>query len=129
MSLDCHVDLDSLWMVYWEDRRNVETGSRTGVYDWRSVPCCVALLSRLPEFPDTDCLNCFRDVGKNCVLDLNARRTYTALGRLSAVWRRLLRCRLFSIARGIDIPRAKHRLRGKWMFPRARWSARKTWAI
>ena len=43
VSLDCHVDLDSLWIVYGEDRRNVETGSRTGVYDWRSVLCCVAL--------------------------------------------------------------------------------------
>ena len=65
-SLDCHVDIDSLWMVHWEDRRNVETGSHTRVSDWKSVLCCVALLSRRPEFPDTDSLNCFRDVGKNC---------------------------------------------------------------
>ena len=80
MSLDCHVDLDSLWMVYREDCRNVEAGSRTRVSDWRSVLCCVALLSRLPEFPDTDCRNCFIDVGKNCVLDLNARGTYPRVG-------------------------------------------------
>ena len=26
VSLNCHVDLDSLWMVHWEDRRTVETG-------------------------------------------------------------------------------------------------------
>ena len=52
------MDLDSPWMASWEVRRNVETGSCTGVSDWRSVLCCVALLSRLPEFPDTDCLNC-----------------------------------------------------------------------
>ena len=76
MSLNCHVDLDSLWMVYWKDRKNVETGSRTGVSDWRSVLCCVALLSRLPEIPDTGCLSCFSDVRKNCVQDLNARGTY-----------------------------------------------------
>ena len=40
-SLDCHVDIDSLWMVHWEDRRNVETGSHTRVSDWKSVLCCV----------------------------------------------------------------------------------------
>ena len=44
------MDLDALWMVCWDDRRNVETGSRTGVSDWRSVLCGVALLSCLPEF-------------------------------------------------------------------------------
>ena len=29
------------------------------------------------SFPDTDCLKYFRDVGNNCVLDLNAGGTYT----------------------------------------------------
>ena len=86
-------------MVSWDDRRNVETWSRTGVSDWRSVLCCVALLSSMAEFPDTGCLNCFHDVGKNCVLDFNTRECIPALGRLSAVWRRLLRCCLFGIAR------------------------------
>ena len=76
VSLNCHVDMDSLWMVSWDDCRNVETGSRTGVSDWRSIVCCVAILSRMPEFPDVGCLNCFRDIGKNCVLDLNTRGTY-----------------------------------------------------
>ena len=80
VSLDCHVDLDSLWIVYLEDRRNIETGSRTEVSDWRSILCCVALLSRLPEFPDMDCRNSFNDIGKNCVLDLNARGTYPHVG-------------------------------------------------
>ena len=76
-SLDCHVDLDSLWMVHWEDRRNVEPGSHTRVSDWKSVLCCVARMSHLPEFPDMDCLKYFRDIGKNYVLDLNAGGTYT----------------------------------------------------
>ena len=89
-SLDCHVDIDSLWMVYWEDRRNVDAGSHTGVSDWRSVLCCVALLSRLLEFPDTDYLNFFSDVGKNCVLDLNARGTYNRF--------RLFECGLEAVA-------------------------------
>ena len=140
-SLDCHVDLDSLWMIYWEDRRNVETGSRTGLSDWRCVLCCVALLSRLPEFPDTDCLNCFSDVGKNCVLDLNARGTYIRVRppecgletvapmlpiqhcRVAEV-RGLIRggARLCAVVRGcmvareMDIPRAKHRMRGSGCF-------------
>ena len=34
MSLDYHVDLDSIWIVHREDHRNVETGSRTVVSDW-----------------------------------------------------------------------------------------------
>ena len=42
MSLNCHVDLDSLGMVHWEDRRTVETGSRTGICAWRSVLCDIA---------------------------------------------------------------------------------------
>ena len=36
MSLNCHVDLDSLWMVHWEDRQTIETGSHAGVCAWRS---------------------------------------------------------------------------------------------
>ena len=39
--------------------------------------CCVARLSHLPEFPDTACLKYFRNIGKKCVLDLNAGETYT----------------------------------------------------
>ena len=36
---------------------------------------------RLPElFSDTDCLNCFRNVGKICMLDLNVRGTYPRVG-------------------------------------------------
>ena len=41
VSLDCHVDLDSPWIVYREYRRNVETGSRTVVSNWRKILCCV----------------------------------------------------------------------------------------
>ena len=33
MSLNCHVDLDSLWIAAWDAHRNAETGSRTGVSD------------------------------------------------------------------------------------------------
>ena len=58
-SLVCHVALDSLWMVHWEDRRTVKTGSHTG------GNCYVVWLQ------------CFRDIGKKCVLDLNAGETYT----------------------------------------------------
>ena len=51
MSLNCHVDLDSLWMVHCEDRRTVETGSRAGVCAWRSVLCGIACMSCRPLFP------------------------------------------------------------------------------
>ena len=77
VSLNWQVHLHSHRMIYWEGRWNGEDGYRedgyrAGVSDWRSVLCCVALMSRLPEFPDTDCLNCFNDIGKNCVMDLSA---------------------------------------------------------
>ena len=78
--LTCHVNLDSLWMLPWDVRRNVETGSHAGLWDWRSILCDVARLSRMPEFPDTDCLNCFRNVGKICMLNLNVRGTYPSIG-------------------------------------------------
>ena len=71
-SLDWQVDLDSHWMVYGEGRWNGENGYRAGASDWRSVLCCVALMPRLPEFPDTECLNCFNELGKTCVMDLSA---------------------------------------------------------
>ena len=41
MSLNCHVDHESLWMVSWDNRRNTETGSRTGVSDWSRVLRCL----------------------------------------------------------------------------------------
>ena len=92
----CHVDLDSLWMLPWDDRRNVETGSRTDVWDWRSILCDVARLSHMPVFPDTDCLNCFRNVGKICLLDLNVRGTYPCVGPPE--------CALETVARMPPIP-------------------------
>ena len=42
VSLNCHVDLDSLWMVHREDRRTVETWSHAGVSVWRRVLCGIA---------------------------------------------------------------------------------------
>ena len=40
-----------------------------------SVLCCVTRMSRLPELLDTACLKYFKDVGRKCVLDLNAEGT------------------------------------------------------
>ena len=80
VSLDWQVYLDSHWMVYEQGRRNGENGYRAGASHWRSILCCVALMSRLPEFPDTDCLNCFKVIGKNCVMDLSAWRPCPQVG-------------------------------------------------
>ena len=66
------MDLDSHWMVYGKGRWNGGNGYCAVASDWRSVLCSVALMSRLPEFPDTDCLNCFNEIGRNCVMDLSA---------------------------------------------------------
>ena len=38
--------------------------------------CSVARLSRRPVLPDTGCLRSFRNLGRVCVLDLNAGETY-----------------------------------------------------
>ena len=63
VSLNCHVDLDSLWMVHWEDRRTVETGSHTGLSVRRRVLCGIARMSCLPEFPVNNGLKGLNDLG------------------------------------------------------------------
>ena len=75
MSSSCHVDLDSLWMVHWEDRRTVVTGSRAGVSDWRSVLCGIARMSCLPVFPANHDLECLNYLGRNCIMDFSAGGT------------------------------------------------------
>ena len=91
-------------------------GKIAGVSDWRSVLCCVARMSCLPEFPDTACLKYFRDIGRKCVLDLNAGETYTR------VWSP--ECGLGTHCRVAVVPsdtvaqvRGCTRMRGKWTFP------------
>ena len=63
-------------MLYWKDRRNIETGSHAEVWDWRSVLCNVARLSRMSELPDSGYLDRFRKVGGTYVLDLNIWEAY-----------------------------------------------------
>ena len=89
MSPNCHVDLDSLWMVHREDRRTVETGSHAGVSVWRRVLCGITRMSCLPEFPVNYGLKGWNDLRMNCVMDISAcgtqsRRTLllSALGAL-----------------------------------------------
>ena len=53
VSLDWRIDLYSHGMVNWECQVNGIDRALAGASDWRSVPRCVALLSRLPEFPET----------------------------------------------------------------------------
>ena len=62
VSLDWWIDLDSHGMVNWEFQLNGEDRALAGASDWRSV---------LPEFPDGDCLKCFDDIGKNCIMYLS----------------------------------------------------------
>ena len=84
MSLNCHVDLDSLWMVHWEDRRTVETGSHAGVYVWRRVLCGIACMSCLPEFLVNNGLKCLNDLGRNCIMDLSACGTLSPADSVAA---------------------------------------------
>ena len=73
--MNCHVDLDSLWMIHWEDRRTVETGSHAGVSAWRSVLCGIARMSCLPEFPVNNGLKCLKYLERNCIMDISAGGT------------------------------------------------------
>ena len=119
-SLVYHVELDSLWMVPWDDCRTFETGSHTGIAIWRSVMCSVARLSRMPVLPGTGCLKSFGE----CVLDLNDGETYTP------VW--LPDCGLETIPPKPPFPPCRvvvvssatvtqvlgcTRMRGEWTFP------------
>ena len=114
------------WMVHWEDRRTVETGSHTGISVWRRLLCGVARMSCLPEFPDTAWLKCFRDIGKKCVLDLNAGETYTPVKSPERGVETVARMPFFSalpggggaLRYGCASARlyADARLRGKWTF-------------
>ena len=75
MSLNCHVDLDSLWKVHWKDRRTVETRSRAGLFAWRGVLCGIARMSYLPVFPANHDLQCLNYLGRNCIMDFSAGET------------------------------------------------------
>ena len=123
-SLVCHVGLDSIWKVHWEDRRTFETGSHTGVSVRRRVLCGVARMSCLPEFPDTAWLKYFRDIGKKCVLDLNAGETYTPVQSPESGVERVARMPFFPHCQVAVVPyntvapvRSCTRMRGKWTFP------------
>ena len=123
-SLVCHVNLDSLWMVHWEDRRTVETWSHAGLSVWRRVLCGVARMSCLLEFPDTAWLKCFRDIGKKCVLDLNTGEAYTPVqspeSGVETVARMpfFLHCQVAVVPYDTVVPvRGCTRMRGKWTFP------------
>ena len=153
VSLDWQVDLDSHWMLYGESRWHGENGYRAGASDWRSVLCCVALMSRLPEFPDTDCLNCFSEIGKNCVMDLNAWGPCPLVGppecgleTFAQLSSNLQKCLVSEVSSdAIVLGRGRARMRGCMgsghslsetpdarkvgVFTRARLSARKTRAI
>ena len=70
--LDWQIDLDFHGMVNWECQLSGEDRGLAGASDWRSVLRGVAPMLRLPEFPDNDCLKCFDDIGKNCIMDVSA---------------------------------------------------------
>ena len=83
-------------MVFWDDRRNVET----------------------------DCLNCFCDVGENCVLDLSVPGKYPRVRppgcglETFARMPPILYCRVVEVLSDTVVQSCScARLRGKWTFP------------
>ena len=96
--------------------------------------CSAAQLSRMPVLPDTDCLRSFGDLGRECVLDLNAGEMHTPVWT-AWMWfgddssRAAVSALLWGgVAVCHSRAGARHRLRGKLIFPRAR-GARQNRAI
>ena len=89
-----------------------------------SILCCVARMSRLPEFLDTACLKYFRDIGKKCVLDLNAGGTYSRVMPPECGLETVAPMPPFQHCQVAVVPsdtvaqvRGCTRMRGKWTFP------------
>ena len=100
MSLDCHVVMMWTLIPFGWYVGTIAGMMRLGlVLEYLTGGAFYVVLSRLPEFPDTDCLNCFRAVGKNCVLDLNSRKTYNRV--------RTPECRLETVVQMPPIQRGR----------------------
>ena len=86
--------------------------------------CSVARLSRMPVLPVTGCLGSFRDLGRACVLDLNAGETYAPVwmpgGDLETVRPKppfLPCCVVVLPSATVAQVRGGSRRRGEWTFP------------
>ena len=70
-----HVDVDSLWLAPWDAGGTLGGSYRPGVTVWRAVLCSVVRLSRRPVLSATGYLWSFRDLGRTCVMDLDAGKS------------------------------------------------------
>ena len=129
-SINWRLDLGSHGMVNWECQSNSVDSALAGASDWKSVFRCIAIRSRLPEFPDGDGQRCFHDIGQNCIMDLSTGgtgpRVRTPHCSLETVAQTVLtrqRCRV------PDVPSGKVTVAWLSCVPRARVVARRTVAI
>ena len=67
-------------MLLGGDIRKAKAGPQAEVWDWRSVICGIARLSRLPELPNSDYPDRFWDIGMTNVLDLSVRGMLSPVG-------------------------------------------------
>ena len=107
--------VDSLCMLLGCDIRKAKAGPLAEVWDWRSVLCGIAHSSQLPELPNSDGPDSFRDIGMTYVLNLSVSPVGSPGGGLETVPRSppLPYCRvaeLMSIS--ITIGRGCTRMRG-----------------
>ena len=72
VSLHWQMDIDFCEMVNWECQFNGEDMTLARAPDWKSVLRCIALMSRLPKFPDGNGPKCFDDIGNNCIMNISA---------------------------------------------------------
>ena len=86
--------------------------------------CSVARLSRMSVLPDMGCLKSFMELGRQCVLDLNAGETYTPVWTPECGLETIPPKPPFPPCRVVVMPSATvaqvrgcTRMRGEWTFP------------
>ena len=75
LGVTVHVDIDSLWMAPWDAGGTLSCSYRPGMAIWRVMLCSVVRLSHRPVLPATGYLKSFGDLGRTCIMDLNAGKS------------------------------------------------------
>ena len=72
LNVTVHVDVDSFWLAPWDAGGTLSSDYRPGLAVWRAVLCSVARLSRRPVLSAMGFWRSFGDLGRTCVMDLDA---------------------------------------------------------
>ena len=72
LNITIHVDVDFFWLAPWDAGGTLSSDYRPGMAVWRAVLCSVARLSRRPVLSAMGSWRSFGDLGRTCVMDLDA---------------------------------------------------------